>query len=498
MKRRVENLKKSTYDLLVIGGGINGASIAYIAASMGLKTALIDKGDFASGTSSKSSKLVHGGIRYLESFQFKLVREALIERFIHLKEVPHLVRPMPFVIPVYKGDKRPFWIVKLGVFLYDLLSFKYNIRPHRNLTAEEVIHLEPGINREGLKGGVLYYDAQMDDARLCLENVLSAYEVGVDVANYVEVKSFAKHQGRTIGAEVKDLLDPHGASFTIRAEKTICAVGPWTNKLLKLDSENEKEIVRTTKGVHIVYPEEISKNAFLIPSPKDNRVFFVIPWNGNSLIGTTDTDYSSDPDDVRPEKEDIQYLMNEAKRVFPGLKLDHTDTVSFAGLRPLIKSKGHPSKVSREHMIHESKSGVSYVAGGKYTTYRRMAFDCLKRLIRIPNTQRYSLYSGGKIMDDPKQISEKYGVDLEVLSELMSKYGARYKDVLNLTKENSELKERIHPDLPMIKAQIKYSIDVEMAIKEEDIVYRRLSVGYNARLFNQFKEDFNKVIKELL
>ena len=229
MIRDIERFKRTTYDILVIGGGINGAAIAHLAAKRGMKVALLEKGDFASGTSSKSTKLIHGGIRYLENLEVDLVYESLKERHIQLTAAPHLVKPLPFVIPVYEGDKRPLWMMQFGVFLYDLLAGRYRVKPRKNLTREEVIRLEPGIEQNGLKGGVLYYDAQMDDARLCLENVLMAAHYGAHVANYVKMVSFVKENGRIAGVKANDMLGIR--EFEVRANRVICAAGPWTNEL---------------------------------------------------------------------------------------------------------------------------------------------------------------------------------------------------------------------------------------------------------------------------
>jgi len=381
MKREsnLSQLASKQYDVLVIGGGINGAAVADLAASKSLKVALLEKNDFASGTSSKSTKLMHGGLRYLETFEFGLVRESLKERFIQLQKFPHLVKPLPFIIPVYKSNPRPLWLIKSGVFLYDFLSGKYLIQKHCSLSIDEICDLIPGIKREGLLGGVMYYDAQMDDVRLCLENVNKAEEKGVCAVNHVEVKNIIKEKGRAVGVKVYDLLDQK--VFEVRAKKIVCAVGPWTNNFLHKEQDSRLPGVRTTKGVHIVCRGQIAKQAIVFQTRKENRIFFVIPWKGNSLVGTTDTDFTGNPDDVRVEEEDIEYLLNEVKCFLPGSTFCKDNIIStFAGLRPLVFQKGSPSKVSRRHMIEESNSGIIYIMGGKYTIYRKMAEDVLKVL----------------------------------------------------------------------------------------------------------------------
>ncbi|OGW79465.1 MAG: hypothetical protein A3G33_00325 [Omnitrophica bacterium RIFCSPLOWO2_12_FULL_44_17] len=486
-------MARSHYDLLVVGGGINGAAVAHIAQKSGLKTALIDKGDFASGTSSKSTKLIHGGIRYLENMEFGLVKESLKERYIQLRSAPFLVKSLAFVIPVYKGDRRPLWMMRLGVFLYDFLAGKLSVQHHEELNVHEIVRLIPGIKHEGLEGGVLYYDAQMDDARLCLENILAAAEVGADVANYIDVVSFIKQNGKVAGVKCHDLIKH--ALFEIRAEKIICAVGPWTNRLLKLDDPNVPDKVRTTKGIHLVYRGRISDRALLLPTQKDKRIFFMIPWMKNTLIGTTDTDYEGDPDQVTVEESDIEYLFEGARRVFPNREFRKQDIVtSFAGLRPLVRKWGRPSDVSRKHVIFQSKSGITFVIGGKYTTYRKIARDCVKkatgRILRAP----FRLYGKAVTEIEPAQVAKEYGIELETAKALISKYGSKYVDVLAFTKRDPSLKEKFCNCNPFIKAQIVYSLTVEMAQTADDILARRLSISYFPCESNQCK----RVVQQLV
>jgi len=489
MQRDISRFSKHTYDLLVVGGGINGAAIAHLAAKRGMKVALLEKGDFASGTSSKSTKLIHGGIRYLENLEVDLVWESLRERHVQLEAAPHLVKPLPFVIPVYEGDKRPLWMMQLGVFLYDLLAGKYRVKPRKNLTREEVIRLEPGIEQKGLKGGVLYYDAQMDDARLCLENVLMAAHYGAHVANYVKAVSFVKENGRVAGVRAHDMLGIK--EFEVRAKRVICAVGPWTNEFLRLDIPNAKKKVRTTKGIHIVLKGEISKHAVLIGSQSDRRIFFLIPWMGNSLIGTTDTDYVASPDRVKVEQEDLDYLMRESRRVFPGLDFSSDKILAtFAGLRPLIRKGGSASQVSRKHLFYASKSGVIFVVGGKYTTYRKVAEDCMNRmqgtgsqmgsdpLTPLRGLTPFVLYGSEAITETSEVVAARSGLEREVAQSLMDLYGSRYKEVLKLCEKNPGLKEKVSNDPPVIKAQLVYSVETEMARTVEDITDRRLSLVF--------------------
>lgn len=459
MKRNLDNFVKKEYDLLVVGGGINGAGIAHLAADHGLKTALLEKNDFASGTSGRSTKLIHGGIRYLENLNFGLVKESLKERATQLEKAPHLVKPIPFIIPVYKKDKRPLWMMKLGVLLYDKLAGSNSIGKHRSLGADEIARLVPGIKREGLQGGILYYDAQADDARLCLENILRAAETGADIANYVEVTSFLKEGRRVVGVSARDAL--RGRLFTVRARKIICAVGPWTNRVLKIDDPRAGKKIRTTKGVHIVYKGKFSDHALLLPSDRDGRIFFVIPWMGNSLIGTTDTSFVKSPDEVKATDSDIRYLSENTKRAFPGADFSSKNIItSFAGLRPLVRKKGSPSKVTRSHAISKTRSGLTFVTGGKYTTYRKIAEDTLRKVFKMRISKPFQLYGGG---------SDSY---------LGRKYGTRHKEIERLVEKDPSLAEKICDCSSTIRAQLVYSVQNEMALTADDIVQRRLSLQF--------------------
>jgi len=496
MKRDISKCKDQVFDVLVIGGGINGSAIAYMAALNGLKVCLLEKDDFGSGTSSKSTKIVHGGLRYLENLEFPLVKEALRERTIQIRNAPHLVHPLGFIVPVYKNDERPFWLIKFGVFLYDLLSGKYLLKKHRTLNAAEIEHLVPGIKTEGLLGAAMYYDGQMDDARLVLENVLSAAERGAVVANYVQVRSFIKEMGKAIGVEAVDRMSDQ--VFKVKAKKIVAAVGVWTDKFFDKEHARAPQKVRPTKGVHIVYRGQVSEHAILIPTKSDKRIFFVIPWHGNSLIGTTDTDYSDDPDKLSVEDEDIEYLFNEAKRVFPDVDFQKKDIITtFAGLRPLAFNEGAPSKVSRRHVVESSYSGVIYVYGGKYTTYRKIAEDALKMVTTkalLDTSEKYPLFGSGEITRSVNDIALAYGLTPQTVEYLISLYGVRYQDVLDLVQKDKDLKDPIARGTRAIKAQVVYAIEHEFAMREDDIMERRLGLIYDDCDHDQCREEIQNIL----
>ncbi|MBI4335201.1 MAG: glycerol-3-phosphate dehydrogenase/oxidase [Candidatus Omnitrophica bacterium] len=438
MRRDIEGLKKSRFDILVIGGGINGCAIARDASLRGAKTALIERDDFACGSSGKTTKLIHGGIRYLERFNFKLVYEALHERAVLLRTVPHLVRPIEFIIPVYKGDPRSLSKIRAGVFIYDRMAGKENICGHRGLSGPGLAALETGIDTKGLKGGVIYCDAQMDDARLCLDNAVSAYQAGCVLANKVEAAGFTKENGKVSGVEAMDRLT--GIKFPIHAAVVINATGAWSNRILKVDDPNTPPITRPTKGAHIVYRKLPHARAILISAYKDKRVFFVIPWRGMTLIGTTDIDYSGSYDEVHASSEEIDYLLGETRRIFPRENITKEGIIAtFAGLRPLVNTPSvAPWHVSREHLIRESGSGLISVVGGKYTTYRRLA--------------------------------------QQVVDAAVSKLKGRiFKDCVTDTEGPSS------PDAPGEKkdfrALVEYAVKEEMAVSLVDLLARRLQLS---------------------
>jgi glycerol-3-phosphate dehydrogenase len=498
MERDIGRFTKETFDVLVIGGGINGAAIAHMAALNGLRVALLEKGDFAGGTSSKSTKLIHGGLRYLENFELDLVSESLRERSVQIRSAPHLVRPQRFIIPVYRGDKRPLWMMRIGVWLYDVLSGKHMIQKRRSLTAEEIGQAVPGIQREGLVGGVEYSDAQMNDARLCLENVLSAAEKGACVANYVEARSLIQEKSQTAGVHAFDGIGK--TSFDVRARHIVCAVGPWTNMFAKKERAQSLPQVRPTKGVHMVVKGQLASRALLVTAKEDRRVFFVLPWAHNSLIGTTDTDFHGSPDEVTVDQEDIDYLVREARRVLPFAELKRENIITtFAGLRPLVSKPGAPGKVSRKHVIKRSSSGIIYVVGGKYTTYRKIAEDVMRRLTRKPlvDTRKYfPVYGSGPVESRAEDIARDYGMRAETIQGLMDFYGTRFKDVLDLVAQDPNLKQPICACSPVIRAQIVYAIECERACTENDIVMRRLLLGYAECESGKCREAIRKILSD--
>lgn len=382
MTRDLSCLAGKDFDLLIIGGGIVGAGVAWDAALRGFSVALVEKGDFASGTSSKTTKLIHGGIRYLEQMEFRLVRQAAYERNLLLKNAPGYVKPLPFLIPVVGSSPRPWPLIWLGTHLYSWISGKSPLPRYQFLNKEELLRKEPVLSGIPVRKGVLYYDAQMDDVGLVLATLEAASQAGAVLANHSTVTRFLLEQGRVAGVDVKDKWT--GNVFQIRARVVVNAAGPWADRVRQLADPSVSPIVRKSKGIHIVYPDLGLHEAILLSAPSDQRIFFLIPWRGSTLIGTTDTDYDGDPDDAKAEDEDIDYLIRETNRLLPHLKIEKGKIIStFAGVRPLVaQERKDPWAVSRAHLIHEDGNGLVSVVGGKFTTYRKIAeevVDCLAR-----------------------------------------------------------------------------------------------------------------------
>lgn len=481
-------------DLLVIGGGVTGAGIARDAALRGFRTALVDRGDFGHATSSHSSRLVHGGLRYLEHGQFRLVFEASRERRVLLAIAPHLVRPLPFLFPVYRGARVPWWKLVAGMWLYDAMALFRNVRRHRWLGKRAVRRAEPMLRDRGLVGAALYYDAQVNDARLALATIRSAAQAGALVANYAEVTRLSKPDGRVRGAEVADRLT--GARRQVRALVVVNATGPWVDHLRRLDDPQAPPLLRLTKGAHAAVRRARlgHTHAVTLTSPLDGRVMFVLPWGDLSYIGTTDTDEDADADAVRATGADVVYLLRSANAFFPQARLAPGDVVAtWAGLRPLLKPdrEATPSEVSREHRIAESPSGLLTIAGGKLTTYRVMGRDVADRVARRlheldgrpvaprPPTDRLAL-PGGEVADQEGLAQEamRRGAPERTARHLVHSHGTESAAILNLVDRDRSLGQPIVTGRPEIWAQVVHAVEREMAVRLADVLIRRTPLFY--------------------
>lgn len=484
----LQHLAAEPVDILVIGGGITGAGIARDASRRGLKTALVDRGDFASGTSSRSSRLIHGGIRYLEYKEWRLVFEASRERRRLRRLAPHLVRPLPFLIPAYRGARVPPWKLFAGLWLYDLLAAFRNVRRHDWLGKRAVGRHEPGLRARDLVGAGIYYDAQCDDARLTLSTVRDAYAHGARVASYAEVTALRQADGRVQGAVLRDVLT--GDTLAVRATVVVNATGPWADQVRCMAEPHADPIVRLTRGTHVVVPRARlgNKGAVTLTSPIDGRVMFVLPWEHLTYIGTTDVDVP-DPDRVRPTGDDVVYLLRSANALFPGSRLTPDDVWSaWAGVRALAQRDPNlpESSVSREHLIEEMSCGLLSIVGGKLTTYRAMAEQVVDRVVKArrratgrSDLRRCSTHRaplpGGEVPDLAVLIREVKvrGLDHEVAEHLVASYGTEALVLVTLVEADRALGERILAGLPHIWAEIDYAAQREMAMTLSDVLFRR-------------------------
>jgi glycerol-3-phosphate dehydrogenase len=476
-------------DLLVIGAGITGAGIAREAAMRGIRTGLVDAGDFGRGTSSRSTRLVHGGLRYLEHGWLRLVFEASRERRILLRIAPHLVHPMAFLFPLHAKSRVGRGRLAAGLWLYDLLALFRNVHTHRMLSSRAVRRREPQLRDRDLRGGAVYYDGYCDDARLVLANVRSAHRHGAAVASYARATALEKAGGRVRGATVLDTIG--GRSVTIHAHVTVNATGPWADLLRRLDDPDAKPLLRPTKGVHVTVPQRRLGNtgAVTLTSPLDGRVMFVLPWGEVTVVGTTDTDFSGDPEHVAPSHEDVTYLLRSANALFPDARLALEDVVAvWAGLRPLLDdgSAGATAAVPREHRIVESPSGLVTIAGGKLTTYRSMAVDLVNVVAaklhaldgrRPPSrsgTDREPL-PGGEVRDLELLVREmvKESVPDAAARHLVALYGAEAVAVANLAAREPALGTPLLEGLPFLKAEVVHQARREMALSVSDVLMRR-------------------------
>lgn len=485
---REENLdwlSGEVFDVLVIGGGITGAAIARDAAMRGFRTALVEKGDFAIGTSSRSTRLIHGGIRYLEYREFRLVFDACTERRILRQIAPRLVRPLAFLFPLYAGQRPPAWKLRLGLLLYDALSLFRNVQMHRWLSPQEATRREPLIGGRGLIGAGRYYDAQVNDARLTLAMVRAAHLHGAVVVNYASVVGLMKAGGRVVGAQVVDART--GREIEVRARLVVNATGVWTDRIRALDNPHARPMLRPTKGIHfLILRDRLPiRHALIFTSPRDGRHMFIIPWKDFAFVGTTDTDYEGDLDNPAADRGDVEYLLEAVNHLIPGARLTESDIIStWAGLRPLIAAPGHPSALSRTHVIVESPSGLLTITGGKLTTARRMAEELTDRVQR--RLAEMGIYARtGCRTREPLEGAQIETVEMKVPDERVARhlaetYGGDARWILGYVEENPALGDPIVPGLPYLLAEALYAVGHEMALTLSDVLIRRTHVLYEA------------------
>ena len=442
----LEEMRNEDFDLAIIGGGITGAGVARDAASRGLKVALIEGGDFAVGTSSRSSKLIHGGIRYLENLEFHLVFESLSERQRLFELAPHLVHPLKFLLPVYKSGRVPAWKMGLGMLVYDALSLFEAPELSQFLDVSEIRQEFPALQTNDLSGAFTYYDAYMDDDRLVMETLRSARTHGAVIANYVRATG-VEFEGDYVGAiECEDQITKE--KFPLRARHFVSSVGPWTDKLGHEIFDGWKIKLRPSKGVHLTFNRSRFQLEDAVVMAAESRIVFAIPRHEMVIVGTTDTDYPGDPAQVQATKEDVEYLLNVIARYFPGANITHEDIIGcYAGVRPLIDDGSQTeSKTSREHLIWTDPRGVTFVAGGKYTTYRHMAEQTVIEVLRQFSTEERAKYNQSNTLEalnplvtenllerarvEHKIWAKEWNLPLEITSALAERHGLEAQNII--------------------------------------------------------------------
>jgi glycerol-3-phosphate dehydrogenase len=490
------------FDLIVIGAGINGAGIARDATLRGLSVLLVDKGDVGAGTTSRSTRLVHGGLRYLEHFEVPLVRESLRERETLLRIAPHLVHPLSFLLPIYEEHKRRPVVIRMGMMAYDALSLDKSMERHRMLSRDEALRREPGLRSEGLKGAAAYYDAQAAyPERLALENALDARRRGAVVLPYMRVTALERAHDRVTGVALHDEL--HGIEYRARGALVVNASGPWVDEVLGAVQPRDAALIGGTKGSHLVvepFPGA-PREAVYAEAAGDGRPYFVVPWNGLYLIGTTDTRYDGDLDDVVATDDEVAYLIDETNRLIPDADLTSAQVLyTYAGVRPLPAApNGDEGAITRNHVIHDHAGdklpedarveGLLSIVGGKITTYRRLAEEtvdaavkkldrkadkCRTHQVPLPGGTAYP-FAGFR-----ERFRATSRLPVETADRLLRIYGTRAAEALDFADGAPELREPFDAGTGAIGAEVVFSLRTELAETLADVIQRRTLVGYGA------------------
>lgn len=484
-------LSTEEFDVLVIGGGINGVGIALDAASRGLTVALVESRDFASGTSSKSSKLIHGGLRYLEQYDFKLVREALNERELMVSTLsPHLVKPVSFLYPLQEKLKERTY-VGAGMALYDALrGFKRALPWHKHLSQKRISEIAPSLRLDVITGGYQYFDAQVDDARHTMSIARTAAKYGAVITTRTSCKELIMSGKKVTGALIED--EETGSTITVRSKSIIMAAGVWTDPLYEKFGLKPGYAVRMSKGAHIVVPGNAIKSETGVIIKTDISVLFIIPWGDKWIVGTTDTDYDENREEPLATSDDVTYILNQANRVLePKLRREQVIGV-FAGLRPLVSTDpdSPTTKLSREHVVDSPAHGFVSIAGGKYTTYRVMSEDAVNEAINhmrkiVPDSATETLAIIGAegysvLMNQIPRIAQKYKISETSVEHLLNRYGSLIDEVLEPAGKDSTLLELITESLPYLRAEILYAVTHEGARSIDDVLARRTRIAFEA------------------
>lgn len=487
----IQSLASDEFDVLVIGGGVTGAGAVLDAASRGLKVALVEARDLASGTSSRSSKLIHGGLRYLEQYDFKLVREALHERELMVSSLsPHLVKPVGFLYPLHEKLKDRTY-VGAGLALYDVLrGFQRALPWHKHMSAKKIAEIAPSLRQDIVTGAVKYYDAQVDDARHTMTIIRTALRHGATIATRVEVDQLIKDGKKVIGATVTDTVT--GKKIKVSSKTVVMCAGIWSDEMHERFGLKAGYGVTMSKGVHIVVPGSAIKSNTGIILKTAVSVLFLIPWGDKWIVGTTDTPYDGDRAHPYATTEDVQYILDQANKVLePQLKREEIIGV-YAGLRPLVaNTKGSATtKLSREHTTDRSAPGFVSIAGGKYTTYRVMGKDAidmavtdLRRIVNSSCTEKLPLVGADgyyALVQQSAQIAAQYGIEEKAVTHLLNRYGSLISEVLELIVEDKKLAKPLAEGLPYLKAEIVYAASHEGAMSVDDVISRRTRLAFEA------------------
>jgi glycerol-3-phosphate dehydrogenase len=460
--------RQEPWDLVVIGGGATGAGVAVDAASRGYEVALVEQHDFGKGTSSRSTKLVHGGVRYLEQGNISLVMEALHERGMLRENAPHLVRDLAFVVPNYEWWESPFY--GIGLRLYDLLAGKYGFGKSRNLSREETLERIPSLRTDGLRGGVVYYDGQFDDSRLLIHLVWTAVEHGAVPVNYCRVESFLMEGGVVAGVIARDMES--GEPLALKSRVVINATGAYSDGIRRVADPAAAAMIAPSQGAHVVLDRSFlpGESAILVPHTADGRVMFAIPWHGHTLVGTTDAPVSEVVLEPKPLAGEIDFILENAGRYLHHAPRREDVLSAFAGIRPLVKSSGgNTASLSRDHSIHIDANGLLTIAGGKWTTYRHMAEDCVNQAATLGSLPERECITRGLRLHGFDENPARFGA--------LSVYGSDTPAILQLANSTP-----LHPALPYSEAEVTWSVRYEMARTVEDVLARRTRALFlNAR-----------------
>jgi glycerol-3-phosphate dehydrogenase len=453
------------WDCIIIGGGATGVGCAIDAASRGYHTLLLEQGDFAQGTSSRSTKLIHGGVRYLQQGNFSLVLEALKERGLLLKNAPHLVGNLPFIVPTYDSWEGPFY--GIGLKLYDLLAGKHGFGPSQMLSKKDTLRHIPTVETRGLRGGVIYYDGQFDDARLVVNMAQTAAEQGATVLNYMRVNSLIKDHDRIRGVVAHDM--ERGNDYELRARVVINATGVFADSIRRMDDPETKAMIRPSQGAHIVLDKSFlpGDSAIMVPHTDDGRVLFAIPWHNRVIVGTTDTPMDDTALEPLPLPEEIDFLLSHAARYLTKDPTPHDVLSAFAGLRPLVSfgDEKNTAVISREHMVQISRSGLVTITGGKWTTYRKMAKDTIDHAATLAQLEERPAVTRDLHIHGFHKNPEEFGA--------LAIYGSDAPALQDLIREDSAYNDMLHPAMPTFAGEVIWSVRYEMARTVEDFLSRR-------------------------